>query len=112
MHRFVTTAGLAALLGGCAAVDMPDVEATHPDWVEERLEAGVEDRAAPRTVPERTLPRGEGAEMDAQARRLLERRDALNAEAEDREGQDAPSSASDFVNEGQARTTPPQDPQS
>ena len=49
MHRFVTTAGLAALLGGCAAVDMPDVEATHPEWVEGRLEAGVEERTAPRT---------------------------------------------------------------
>lgn len=108
MHRFVTALGLAALVGGCATVDMPDMDPSHPDWVEERLEQGAESRPAPVTIPDRHLEAGEGEEMDAAARRLLERRDALNEEAESDEADGPSSDASDFVSEGQDRTTPPQ----
>ena len=53
---------------------------------------------------------GEGEAMDESAARLLERRNSLNAEAEARDETDeAPSSASDFVSEGQDRTSPPQE---
>lgn len=108
MHRFVIAVGLAALMGGCAAVEMPDTEAEHPDWVEQRLAAGEARREAPESVPQRTLAPGEAEAMDAATRRLLERRDEVIAQAEAREERDQPSSASDFVVEGQDRTTPPQ----
>lgn len=110
MHRFVTALGLAALLGGCASVDMPELGASHPDWVEERIESGEWRSTAPDTIPDRHLEPGEGEAMDESAARLLERRDSLNAETDARGGTDeAPTSASDFVSEGHDRTNPPQD---
>ncbi|MEA1943390.1 MAG: hypothetical protein U9P68_14185 [Pseudomonadota bacterium] len=110
MHRFVTAFGLAALVGGCASVDMPELGASHPDWVEDRIESGEWRRNAPDAIPDRQLEPGEAEAMDEAAARLLEQRDRLNAEAEVRDGTDpAPTSASDFVSEGQDRTTPPQD---
>ena len=74
----------------------------------ERLEQGAESRPAPVTIPDRHLEAGEGEEMDAAAQRLLERRDALNEEAESDEADGPSPDASDFVSEGQDRTPPPQ----
>lgn len=110
MHRFVTAFGLAALLGACTSVDMPELGASHPDWVEDRIESGQWRSHAPDTIPDRQLEPGEGEAMDASARRLLERRDSLNADADARDGtEETGRNASDFVSEGQDRTTPPQD---
>jgi hypothetical protein len=105
MHRFVLSAALTVVLAGCAAVTPPD-SADQPDWVRERVAAG-DGRDAPAVVPVTSLSPSEERELDWAAADLLRERDQLDAEAERRLRPEDQSATEDFISDGQARTTPP-----
>lgn len=95
-------------IGGCAVVDMPGSDDANPAWVEERLARAGDRREAPAVVPVTSLPAREARAMDAATQRLLAERAEMQAEAERREERNRRADAGDFVDDGQARTQPPQ----
>ncbi|MAK64690.1 MAG: hypothetical protein CMF75_08140 [Maricaulis sp.] len=108
MHRFVTHVILSGLMTGCASTGLVTSDADRPDWVRERLADG-DRRDAPAVIPVTSLSRQDAEALDAEARRLIEEREQLDAEAERLIREPGQSSADEFVNEGQERTTPPGD---
>lgn len=107
MHRFVTAVSLSVLASACAVIDMPDPEAGQPAWVEDRIAAG-DRRDAPAVVPVTSLAPGEEEALDRSAQELIRKREALEAEAERVTEAEERSQPSDFIAEGQDRTTPPE----
>ncbi|WP_203292271.1 hypothetical protein [Maricaulis parjimensis] len=108
MHRFVTLVILSGLMTGCAASGLVADEADRPDWVQDRLADG-DRRDAPTVVPVTSLSPEEAHALDREALRLIQAREQLDEEANRLIREPGQSSADEFVNEGQARTTPPQD---
>jgi hypothetical protein len=108
MHRFVTLVILTGLVTGCASTGLSTPDNERPDWVQDRLADG-DRRDAPAVVPVTSLSRQDAAALDREAQRLIQAREQLDAEAERLIREPDQSSADDFVNEGQARTTPPED---
>ncbi len=108
MHRFVTLVILTGLVTGCASTGLTTSDADRPDWVRDRLADG-DRRDAPAVIPVTSLSRQDAAALDQEADRLIREREQLDAEAERLIREPDQSSADEFVNEGQARTTPPED---
>lgn len=108
MQHVTFALSITLLLGGCAVVDMPVGDVSHPDWVEDRLDNAGDGRQAPSVVPVTSLADGEGEAMDSAARQLLAEKAAMEAAAARQAEANQRGSAEEFVTDGQARTEPPQ----
>jgi hypothetical protein len=105
MKRFFAAVCLAVPASACAIVDMPDPDAGQPAWAEQRIAAG-DRRGAPAVIPVTSLQPGEEAALERSARELVAKRELLDAEAA-RLLAEQQSGTSDFLAEGQERTSPP-----
>lgn len=106
--KFVPVISFFSLvLAGCSTLDMPVIEGSNAEWIEERRLERQGDGAAPVSVPEDRSSPAVQRYMDRQMTQALEQRDALIAESDqldDETGRDT----DEFLRDGQSRTTPPQ----
>ena len=105
MHRFLAILCIGSLASGCAAIVAP-YQIQDADWVETRMDEGMEGRIAPSDVPDTQINAQDVAELDRQQVLVLERLlelEALKAEAET----DEELNVEEFVEAAKARLTPP-----
>lgn len=95
------------LLAGCSTLDMPVIDGSNAEWIEERRMERQGEGAAPATVPEDRSSPIIRSHLELRMNEVLEQRDALIAESEQLDD-DAGSDTEEFLRDGQARTTPPQ----
>ena len=91
------------LLAGCSTLDMPVIDGSNSEWIEERRMERQGEGAAPATVPEDRSSPIIRSHLELRMNEVLEQRDALIAESEQLDD-DAGSDTEEFLRDGQART--------
>ncbi|WP_300529931.1 hypothetical protein [Maricaulis sp.] len=97
----------SVVLAGCSTLDMPVIEGSNAEWIEERRLERQGEGAAPVSVPVYESSPIIRSHMNVRMIEVLEQRDALIAESEELDDE-AGADTEEFLRNGQARTTPPQ----